>query len=55
MRTPKLTNTELDELTEVLGRFRNERAMNLEELDGFMAALICRPSTIPPSEFLSEI
>jgi hypothetical protein len=34
------------------GRFRDERAMNLEELDGFIAALICGPSTIPPSPCL---
>jgi len=55
VRTPKLTDAELDDFTEALGRFRNERAMNLEALDGFIAALICGPSTIPPSEFLSEI
>ena len=55
MRTPKLTDAELDDLTEALGRFHNERAMNLEELDGFIAALICGPSIIPPSEFLPEI
>lgn len=55
MKTPKLTDAELDDLTEALGRFHNEHAMNLEELDGFIAALICGPSTIPPSEFLPEI
>jgi uncharacterized protein len=55
VRTRKLTDAELDDLTEALERFGNERAMNLEELDGFIAALICGPSTIPPSEFLSEI
>ena len=55
MRTPKLTDAEFDDLTEALSRFRDERAMNLEELDRFIAALICGPSTIPPSEFLSEI
>ena len=47
MRTPKLTDAELDDFTEALGRFRNARAMNLEELDGFIAALICGPSTNP--------
>jgi hypothetical protein len=51
VRTPKLTDAELDDLTEALGRFRNERAMNLEALDGFIAVLICGPCTIPRSEF----
>ena len=29
--------------------------MNLEMLDGFFAALICSPDTVPPSEYLPEI
>jgi len=29
--------------------------MNLEQLDGFLAALICCPDIVPPSEYLSEI
>ena len=51
MRTPKLTDAELDDLTEALGRFRNERAMNLEELDGFIAALICGPTQSHQANF----
>jgi len=31
------------------------RAMNLEELDGFFAALIAGPETIMPSEYYSEV
>src|SRR6266403_1474182 len=34
---------------------REKRAMNLEMLDGFFAALICGPDDVPPSEYLSEI
>jgi len=29
--------------------------MNLEEMDGFFAALICSPVIVPPSEYLHEI
>ena len=29
--------------------------MNLEMLDGFLAALICGPDTVLPSEYLPEI
>jgi uncharacterized protein len=34
---------------------RSGRAMNLEMLDGFFAALICGPEMVPPSEYLREI
>jgi len=50
-----LSDAELDRLDEVLKRFGNKRAMNLEELDGFFAALICGPDDVPPSEYLPEI
>jgi uncharacterized protein len=50
-----LTDTEYDRIAGVLGRFRNERAMNLEMLDGFFAALICSPDMVVPSEYLPEI
>ncbi len=50
-----LTDAEYDRLSSVLSRFRDERAMNLEELDGFFAALICGPSPVDPSEYLPEI
>ena len=29
--------------------------MNLEEMNGFFAALICGPVTVPPSVYLEEI
>ena len=34
---------------------RSERAMNLEMLDGFFAALICGPDLVRPSEYLRVI
>jgi yecA family protein len=50
-----LTDAELDRLDEVLKRFGDKRAMNLEVVDGFFAALICSPDNVPPSEYLPEI
>ena len=54
MRAP-LTDTEYDRLDGILSRFRNQRAINLETLDGFFAALICCFDTVSPSEYLQEI
>jgi uncharacterized protein len=40
----------------VLSKFRSEYAMNnREEIDGFLAALICSPDIAKPSEYLPEI
>jgi uncharacterized protein len=50
-----LTDEEYDRLAAVLRRFPSEDAMDLEEMDGFFAALICGPVTVLPSEYLSEI
>ena len=50
-----LTDEEYDHMAAVLHRFHSERAMNLEMLDGFFAALICCPELVPPSEYLPEI
>jgi uncharacterized protein len=41
--------------SKVLGRFDTEHPMNLEELDGFFAALICGPEVVRPSEYLPVI
>jgi hypothetical protein len=35
-----LTDAEFERLSGVFGRFDNKRSMNLEQLDGFFAALI---------------
>ncbi len=50
-----LTDAEYDRLVAILGRFSGEDVMDLEEVDGFFAALICGPVTIPPSVYLNEI
>ena len=45
----------LNDAGSLLGRFDNKRPMNLEQLDGFLAALICGPASVPPSEYLPMI
>ena len=55
MKTQPLTDAELDHLSEILGRLGNDQAMNLEQLDGFFAALICGPELVPPSKYLPKI
>lgn len=53
--TQALTDAEYDRITSMLARFSSERAMNLEMLDGFFAALVCSPDMVRPSEYLREI
>jgi len=55
MKSQPLTDVELGRLSAVLGRFRDKHSMNLEQLDGFFAALICGPDIVLPSEYLPEI
>jgi uncharacterized protein len=55
MTSTPLNDAELDRLSSVLERFGNQRSMNLEQLDGFLAALICGPDNVLPSEYLPEI
>jgi uncharacterized protein len=51
-----LSEAEGDRLDALLSRFRSEHAMNnLEEIDGFFAALICSPDVALPSQYLPEI
>src|SRR3954465_8539234 len=50
-----LTDADYDRLADALNRFHGDRAMNLEQLDGFFAALICGPNPVHPSEYLPEI
>jgi uncharacterized protein len=50
-----LSDEEYHQIAAVLARFPGERAMNLEMLDGFFAALACGPDHVRPSEFLPEI
>jgi uncharacterized protein len=50
-----LTDAEFERLSEILRRFDKTRLMNLEQLDGFFAALICGPEIVRPSEYLPVI
>ena len=55
-RDRSLNDAECARMNVVFSRFRSEYAMNnLEELDGFLAALICSPDIAKPSEYLPEI
>lgn len=47
-----LTDAEFARLGAFLRGTENSRAMNLEEMDGFFAALICGPESVLPSEYL---
>jgi uncharacterized protein len=55
MKSQPLTDAEFDRLSEILERFDNKYSMNLEQLDGFLAALICGPELVPPSKYLPTI
>jgi len=50
-----LTDAELDRLGEFLGRCKGGLAMNIEEVDGFFAALVAGPDVVMPSEYLPEV
>jgi uncharacterized protein len=50
-----LTDAELDRLGDFLKSSKGGNAMNLEELDGFFAALIAGPETVMSIEYYSEV
>jgi len=50
-----LTEAELDRLGDFLKSCKGGKAMNLEELDGFFAALIAAPDVVMPSEYNREV
>ena len=50
-----LNDAEFDRLGAFLRGCKGGRAMNLEELDGFFAALIAGPETVMPSEYNREV
>ena len=50
-----LTDTELDRLGDFLNGCKGGKAMNVEALDGFFAALIAGPQTVMPSEYYREV
>ena len=51
--TRSLDDFEYERLATALGR--SPRAMNVEMLEGFFAALVCCPDTVRPSEYLRVI
>ena len=55
MTSQPLSDFAFDRLSDILGRLGDKRAMNLEQLDGFLAAVICSPDDIPQSEYAQEI
>ena len=50
-----LTDAELDRLGDFLKSCKGGKAMNVEALDGFFAALIAGPETVMPSEYNREV
>ncbi|HEV2272964.1 MAG TPA: UPF0149 family protein [Acidobacteriaceae bacterium] len=50
-----LNDAEKDRLKTLLSSFPGEDAMDLEEMDGFFAALICGPVLVSTSEYLPEV
>ena len=55
MESQPLTDAEFERLSAILERLGDERRMNLEQLDGLLAALICGPNLVRPSEYLPKI
>ena len=51
MKSQPLIDAELERLSGILGRFDNKHPMNLEQLDGFLAAI----DIVRPSEYLPVI
>jgi uncharacterized protein len=51
----RLTDAELDRLDDFLITCEGDNAMDLEELDGFFAALIAGSEMVMPSEYLAEV
>ncbi len=54
-RPEPLTDAVLDRLGDFLKSCKGGKAMNLEELDGFFAALIASPDVVMPSEYNREV
>jgi yecA family protein len=50
-----LTETDLERLGEFLRSYQGGKAMNVEEVDGFFAALIAGPEIVTPSEYMREV
>ena len=54
--TPQpLSDAEFDRLSSSLQHYGSKRASNLEQLDGFLSALVCGPEEVPTHEYLPKI
>lgn len=53
--TEPLNDAELDRLGDFLKSCKGGKSMNVEQLDGFFAALIAGPETVMPSEYNREV
>ena len=51
----RLTDAELDRLGDFLKGCKGGSAMNVEQTDGFFAALIVGPETVMPNEYYPEV
>jgi uncharacterized protein len=50
-----LTDAQFGRLGDFLGNCKGGNAMNVEQLDGFFAALVAGPGTVMPSEYYPEV
>lgn len=50
-----LADADFERMAGVLQRFGGKRTMNVEQVDGFLAALVCSPDHVPKSEYLPHI
>jgi uncharacterized protein len=50
-----LSDADFDRLGDFLSSCRGGNAMNLEEVDGFFAALVAGPDAVMPSEYFPEV
>ena len=55
LQIEKLSETDIRRLSGILARLPGEDVMNLEMMDGFYAALLCSPESVPPSEYFPEV
>ena len=55
MNDTALTEAEFDRLAELLDGVSCGKGMNLEEIDGYLAALLCTPTLVPMSEYLPAL
>ena len=47
-----LTEAEFDRLAELIDSVSSGKGMNLEQVDGYLAALLCTPTLVPMGEYL---